>query len=127
MIRLRRHSAFVLLAALLIGGLPVLHSAQHVAEHARAEAPAEAPSEGAYAGGAFDAAASGAGDASATHAAAMEQAECDLCAHTLYGTPSATQLPAAEHEAISEKTRLRSRVVQATPYHFVIRGPPAHA
>ena len=122
--RLRRHSAFVLLAVLLIGGLPVLHAAQHAVEYAQTAAPASpAASDEAPGASASEADA----PVLAAHATVSEQPTCDLCAHTLYGAPIVTQPTASLHEAISEKTRLRSRVVQATPYHFVIRGPPARA
>lgn len=127
MIRLRRHSAFVLLIVLLIGGLPVLHTAQHAAEYAQTSAvPAHhAPADAHEAPGVSASEADGA--TLAVRLAGSERASCDLCAHTLYGTPLVMQPAAVLQEAISEKTRLRSRVVAATPYHFVIRGPPAHA
>lgn len=127
MTRLRRHNALVLLAILLIGGMPVWHSAQHAVEHAQVETPAlhAAPSGNAADSASGVAAASEDGE-DVAYATVMEQAECDLCAHVLYGTPTATRLTPTEQEAPSHKTRLRSRVVAATPYHFVIRGPPAH-
>ena len=124
MSRFRRHSAFLLLAVLLIGGLPVLHAAQHAVEYAHTVAPASpAASDEAPGASASEAAA----PVLVARVAVSEQPTCDLCAHTLYGTPTVTQPTAFLHEAVSEKTRLRSRVVQATPYHFVIRGPPARA